>query len=76
MKRITTVIIVAIVTTVVLNVIARNEIHEQYLTIPDIVYENIVLNLPDGYTEADVVKYYDTHRVWADSLVIADETGL
>lgn len=44
--------------------------HEQYLSIPDIVYENIVLLLDDNYTEYDVVKYYNEHRAWADSIQI------
>ena len=47
--------------------------HEEYLAIPDIVYENIVVLLDDGYSEYDVVEYYNTHRAWADSLTLEDK---
>lgn len=50
--------------------IVDQETHDIYLSIPDIVYENIVLLLDDNYTEYDVVKYYNEHRVWADSIQI------
>lgn len=40
--------------------------------IPDVVYENIALRLDDGFTSADVLRYYSTHRAWADSIHIYD----
>lgn len=49
------------------------ETHQEYLAIPNVVYENIVLRLEDGYSEYDVVDYYNNHRAWADSLTIEDK---
>lgn len=52
------------------------ETHDIYLSIPDIVYENIVLLLDDNYTEYDVVEYYNSHRAWADSIQIQDSENI
>lgn len=52
--------------------VVDQETHDIYLSIPDIVYENIVLLLDDNYTEYDVVEYYDNHRAWSDSIQIQD----
>lgn len=56
--------------------IVDQETHDIYLSIPDIVYENIVLLLDDNYTEYDVVEYYNSHRAWADSIQIQDSENV
>lgn len=52
--------------------VVDQETHDIYLSIPDIVYENIVLLLDDNYTEYDIVGYYNNHRAWADSIQLQD----
>lgn len=56
--------------------VVDQETHDIYLSIPDIVYENIVLLLDDNYTEYDVVEYYNSHRAWADSIQIQDSENI
>ena len=52
--------------------IEQVDVHEEYLAIPDAVFEYIDLQLPDGSDEAAYVDYWYKHRSICDSIIIAN----
>lgn len=47
-------------------------IEERIKSIPDSVYEHIYLKLGNTCTDAEILNYYDTHKIECDSVEIAN----
>lgn len=52
--------------------IEDNDVHMEYINIPDDVFEYIDLQLPDGSDEAAYVRYWYHHRAECDSVQLAN----